>query len=244
MIEDKPEIHNPRDEPLQLFISDKIQLGEVIERLLQFTGKANVLIASFSVGEEFTRKIHALKKKGLIGRADLYIDMKAAEKTARTRTITTAVFDTVNYCANHAKAVVIEGTEQSCTVITSQTARAAQETRYITLQTRGLLRNMCEENFKTSQLFNLNDEFDFSLFERLVKALTPIADIAVLMDVDETALRDAIEDPNQEISKVFRRIRAQTTLEMRERNIEYMEAGSPSATERVAEYLKQAQLDL
>ena len=64
------------------------------------------------------------------------------------------------------------------------------------------------------------------------------------MDVDETALRDAIEDPNQEISKVFRRIRAQTTLEMRERNIEYMEAGSPSATERVAEYLKQAQLDL
>lgn len=79
-----------------------------------------MLIASFSVGEEFTRKIHALKKKGLIGRADLYIDMKAAEKTARTRTFTTAVFDTVNYCANHAKAVVIEGTEQSCTVITSQ----------------------------------------------------------------------------------------------------------------------------
>lgn len=103
---------------------------------------------------------------------------------------------------------------------------------------------MCEENFKTSQLFNLNDEFDFTLFERLVKALTPIADIAVLMDVDETALRDAIEDPNQEISKVFRRIRAQTQLEMRERNIENMEAGSPSATERVAEYLKQAQLDL
>ena len=103
---------------------------------------------------------------------------------------------------------------------------------------------MCEENFKTSQLFNLKDEFDFTLFERLVKALTPIADIAELMDVDETALRDAIEDSNQEISKVFRRIRAQTTLEMRERNIEYMEAGSPSATERVAEYLKQAQLDL
>lgn len=103
---------------------------------------------------------------------------------------------------------------------------------------------MCEENFKISQLFNLNDEFDFMLFERLVKALTPIADIAVLMDVDETTLRDAIEDPNQEISKVFRRIRAETTLEMRERNIEYMESGSPSATERVAEYLKQAQLDL
>lgn len=57
---------------------------------------------------------------------------------------------------------------------------------------------MCEENFKTSPLLGLHDEFDFQYFERLVKALTPIADIAVLMDVDETILRDAIEDPNQE----------------------------------------------
>lgn len=63
MIEDKPEIHNPRDEPLQLFISDKIQLGEVIERLLQFTGKANVLIASFSVGEEFSAKNTCAEKE-------------------------------------------------------------------------------------------------------------------------------------------------------------------------------------
>lgn len=76
---------------------------------------------------------------------------------------------------------------------------------------------MCEENWKSSEHLGSILEIDYELFERLVRALTPIADIAVLMDVDEAILRD---------------------------NIEYMEAGSPSATEKVSEYLKQAFLDL
>lgn len=103
---------------------------------------------------------------------------------------------------------------------------------------------MCEENWKDSEHLGSIQQIDGELFERLVRALTPIADIAVLMNVDEVILRDNIEDPNTPVSKAFRRIRAQTALEIRERNIEDMEAGSPSATEKVSEYLKQAFLDL
>lgn len=103
---------------------------------------------------------------------------------------------------------------------------------------------MCEENWKNSEHLGSIQKIDGELFERLVRALTPIADIAVLMNVDEVILRDNIEDPNTPVSKAFRRIRAQTALEIRERNIEDMEAGSPSATEKVSEYLKQAFLDL
>ena len=103
---------------------------------------------------------------------------------------------------------------------------------------------MCEENWKSSEHLGSIQKIDGELFERLVRALTPIADIAVLMNVDEVILRDNIEDPNTPVSKAFRRIRAQTALEIRERNIEDMEAGSPSATEKVSEYLKQAFLDL
>lgn len=103
---------------------------------------------------------------------------------------------------------------------------------------------MCEENWKNSELLGSMQEIDYELFKRLVRALTPIADIAVLMGVDEAILRDNIEDLNTPVSKTFRRIRAETALEIRERNIEYMEAGSPSATEKVSEYLKQAFLDL
>mgnify|MGYP003082271938 CR=1 FL=1 len=93
---------------------------------------------------------------------------------------------------------------------------------------------MCEENWKNSEHLGSIPEIDYELF----------ADIAVLMNVDEAILRDNIEDPNTPLSKAFRRIRAQTALEIRERNIEYMEAGSPSATEKVSEFLKQAFLDL
>ena len=75
---------------------------------------------SFSVGEEFVRKIHMLKKRGRIKRAELFFDFKAAEKTARTNTLTTTVFDRVCYCANHAKVVVVDGEEQTCTIVTSQ----------------------------------------------------------------------------------------------------------------------------
>lgn len=103
---------------------------------------------------------------------------------------------------------------------------------------------MCEKNWKNSELLGSMQEIDYELFERLVRALTPIADIAVFMGMDEAILRDNIEDLNTPVSKAFRRIRAETALEIRERNIEYMEAGSPSATEKVSEYLKQAFLDL
>ena len=103
---------------------------------------------------------------------------------------------------------------------------------------------MCEKIWKNSELLGSMQEIDYELFKRLVRALTPIADIAVLMGVDEAILRDNIEDLNTPVSKAFRRIRAETALEIRERNIEDMEAGSPSATEKVSEYLKQAFLDL
>lgn len=118
--EDKPTIHDPREEPTQFFITDRLQLGEIIEQLTVFTGKADLKIMSFSVGEEFVRKIHTLKKKGRIKSAELVFDFKAAEKTARTNTLTTTVFDRVYYCANHAKVVVVAGEQQTCTVLTSQ----------------------------------------------------------------------------------------------------------------------------
>ena len=111
--EDKPTIHDPREEPTQFFITDRLQLGEIIEKLTEFTGKADLKIMSFSVGEEFVRKIHMLKKRGRIKRAELFFDFKAAEKTARTNTLTATVFDRVCYCANHAKVVVVDGEEQT-----------------------------------------------------------------------------------------------------------------------------------
>lgn len=242
--ENKPTIHDPREEPTQFFITDRLQLGEIIEQLTEFTGKADLQIMSFSVGEEFVRKIHTLKKKGRIKHAELFFDLKPQKRQheqihSQQPFLTESAIVPImqKWSSWTAKNKLAPSSHR-------KTGREAQETRSISLQTRGKLQNMCEENWKNSELLGSILEIDYELFERLVRALTPIADIAVLMDVDEAILRDNIEDPNTPVSKAFRRIRAQTALEIRERNIEYMEAGSPSATEKVSEFLKQAFLDL
>lgn len=120
MMHDKPQILDPAEKPTQLILTDKLQLGGVLEHLLEFTGPADVLIASFSVGEEFARKIIALRKAGRVRTCELYIDMKAAEKTARTRELLAAAFDAVHYCMNHAKVIAIEGDRLKVAVLSTQ----------------------------------------------------------------------------------------------------------------------------
>lgn len=62
----KPEIHNPKDVPVQVILTDTFQLGYVLEHLLAFTGPADITVSTYSTGEEFLRKLIALRGKGLI----------------------------------------------------------------------------------------------------------------------------------------------------------------------------------
>ena len=61
------------------------------------------------------------------------------------------------------------------------------------------------------------------------RMLTPIADMAVLLDMSESALRDILSSPDDEIAKAFRRTKAEVALDIRRRDIEMAAAGSPTA---------------
>lgn len=80
-------------------------------------------------------------------------------------------------------------------------------------------------------LCNRTDEI-----RRLVASLTPIPDMAILMDVTERALRDAIDDLSSPVSQAYRRARAEVALRMRTDAISAAAAGSERAAEAVAEY--------
>lgn len=97
---------------------------------------------------------------------------------------------------------------------------------------------------ETSELAEPFDAEAVERFEHLVRCLTPIADIAVLMDIPETVLRMLIEEAESPVGKIYRRVRAETALKVRERNLELADAGSPTAAEKVAEDLKKMMLDL
>ena len=73
----------------------------------------------------------------------------------------------------------------------------------------------------------------------LVELLTPIPDMALLLGVEERTLRDEIDDISSPVSLAYREAKARVALEMRKREIELAEAGSPTASQNIAAYFRQ-----
>ena len=67
--------------------------------------------------------------------------------------------------------------------------------------------------------------------KELATMLTPVSDIAVLMDVDERRLRGIISDKSHPASIAYRKGRAERALQIRQNELELAEAGNiPVAT--------------
>lgn len=69
------------------------------------------------------------------------------------------------------------------------------------------------------------------------RMLTPIADMAVLLDMPESDLRTLLSNPDDDIAKAFRRTKAEVALDIRKRDIEMAAAGSPTAAVTVSNHL-------
>ena len=72
-----------------------------------------------------------------------------------------------------------------------------------------------------------------------VALLTPISDIALLLGVHESTLRDELDDLASPVSQAYREAKAQVALKLRSRDIELAEAGSATAAESVSDYFRQ-----
>lgn len=100
---EKPKIFNPSEKPVQVFLTDKVVQGYILEKNLDYAAPASVVVSTFSTGEEFLRKMIFLRKNGAITRASLFCDHKAAEKTARVNSMLFAAFDEVRFCKTIAR---------------------------------------------------------------------------------------------------------------------------------------------
>lgn len=119
-MKDKPTICDPAKKHIQVILSDSMQMGYVLEKLIGFTGPARITVSSYSVGEEFLRKLISLRKHNLITYAALYTDFKAMQKTAHVNPMLLKAYDEVYFCNNHSKVMIIEGGLVPVTVISSQ----------------------------------------------------------------------------------------------------------------------------
>ena len=105
---------------LQPYFSNRIQLAELIDWVLDQTGRAGMCISTFSTGEEFLRRLHRLKARGSIRYCRLLCDLRAARKTVTLRRFIESTFDEVYLCENHSKVVLLYAGSRRVAIVTSQ----------------------------------------------------------------------------------------------------------------------------
>ncbi|MEG2219587.1 MAG: C4-dicarboxylate ABC transporter [Muribaculaceae bacterium] len=132
-------------EPLQAYFSNRIQLADIIDAILQQIGPCNIIVSTFSTSEEFLRRIYRLKNKSRILKCSLFCDLKACRKTINLFKFIDSVFDAVYLCENHSKVILFENKGHKISVVTSQN------------QTRG---NRFECGIVTSDLNIFNTLFE------------------------------------------------------------------------------------
>ena len=108
------------DTPHQAYLNDILQVADVLQWILDQTGPAEVRISSFSISEEFLRRIFFIGKKGLLRNLDIVLDHKATNKTL---ILWPFIAQTVRNCYlsnNHSKMLLVSNELWNVAMVTSQ----------------------------------------------------------------------------------------------------------------------------
>ena len=105
---------------LQAYFDNRLQLADVIDRVLRQIGPAELVISTFSTSDAFIRRLHRLKTEGLVKSCSLFVDLKASRKTVLLAGFIKSVFDCVFLCENHSKVVMLHNDHNNVTIVTSQ----------------------------------------------------------------------------------------------------------------------------
>lgn len=106
----------------QAYFSNKVQLADLIEWVLEQTGPCSLEISTFSTSESFLRRLYRLKQAGKVLKCRLIADVRAAKKTASLYTFMKSVFDEIYLCQNHSKVVLLRPVNEAgvVAIVTSQ----------------------------------------------------------------------------------------------------------------------------
>lgn len=112
----------PLDEaPVQAYFTDELQVPDVLEWILDQLGKSRVFQTTFSISEEYLRRLYFIRKKGLISSLDILLDFKATNKTVDLWVFISEVVDKAYLADNHSKIILVTSESgRRVVVITSQ----------------------------------------------------------------------------------------------------------------------------
>ncbi|MCI9173295.1 hypothetical protein [uncultured Duncaniella sp.] len=115
------EVLRPLDsEQCQCYLSNALQVADVLEYVLAFTGPADVDMTSFSLSEEFLRRLYFIRQKKTIRHLRIVLDYKATNKTL---ILWPFIAQTVEHCFladNHSKILYVHNESHRVVVVMSQ----------------------------------------------------------------------------------------------------------------------------
>ena len=107
--------------PSQAYLSNAVQVADLLEWILEQVGTAKVWQTSFSISEEFLRRLYFIEKGGKVSEFNLVLDHKATNKTLKLWSFMTQVIERTYLTDNHSKILLVQAENgQTVSVITSQ----------------------------------------------------------------------------------------------------------------------------
>ena len=105
----------------QAYLSNAMQVADILEWILEQVGTAKVWQTSFSISEEFLRRLFFIEKSGRVSEFNLVLDHKATNKTLKLWVFITQVIQRTFLADNHSKILLVEAESgETVSVITSQ----------------------------------------------------------------------------------------------------------------------------
>ena len=108
------------DNPSQAYLSNMLQVANVLRWILDQTGPAYVQLTSFSISEEFLRRIFFIEKENLIRSLDIVLDFKATNKTLILWPFIAQTVENCYLASNHSKLLLVFNDKWSVSVVMSQ----------------------------------------------------------------------------------------------------------------------------
>ena len=109
------------DRPYQAYLSNVLQVADILEWILEQVGTAEVWQTSFSISEEFLRRLFFIEKSGQVKRFNLVLDHKATNKTLKLWAFITQVIERTYLADNHSKILLVRSEAgDTVSVVTSQ----------------------------------------------------------------------------------------------------------------------------
>ncbi|MBR5594342.1 MAG: C4-dicarboxylate ABC transporter [Bacteroidaceae bacterium] len=109
------------DRQYQAYLSNVLQVADILEWILEQVGTAEVWQTSFSISEEFLRRLFFIEKGGQVKRFNLVLDHKATNKTLKLWAFITQVIQRTYLADNHSKILLVRSEAgDTVSVVTSQ----------------------------------------------------------------------------------------------------------------------------